>query len=155
MSDRLCTTDSDAELSETYTTVRLGRIISYSNSRVGHGLCSGPAVRWWPNDKGNREHRGDLQIWLTHFILHLNEPPKQDSLWLCLPDWPCSIALCIHTHVVWQQMKLHVRGWLLVAWQAVRTALDNKPDFSTIQNLFIVQINLYIEFICHIWFKRI
>lgn len=52
MSDRLCSTKSDAELSETHTTVRLGSIMPYSNSRVGHGLCSGPVVRWGPMTMG-------------------------------------------------------------------------------------------------------
>ncbi len=68
--------------------------------------------------------------------------PNQDSLCLCLSDWPCSFALCTHAHVVWGQMKLHVRGWLLVVWN-LWTSRDHEPDFNTVpqfKTIFILQI---------------
>lgn len=105
----------------------------------------GKVGAWW---QWNREHSGDIQIWLTHFLLHPNElaivggSTAKSGLFV-----PLSARLFF--------CSVYSRSCCLVADEAPRDRLAacgvdfaDKPwswtrlqHSSSVQNLFILQIN--------------
>lgn len=139
-----------------HTSVRLGSIMPYSNSRVGHELCCGPMASWEPNDNGNKEHSVDLKMWLTHFLLHLNEPTTVGGSYCQI--WTVCACVC-HTGPVLLLcgLTLMLSGgrwsstWEVgCLWYGMCGQALIMNQTSTNQNLFILQINLRVVYLSHL-----